>query len=107
MNFVVGTVVLAIAVVATGTAPQLRAARGVRPGYLTGGLFGAINATAALAVVDEIGAGAVAAATITGQLAASVALDRFGAMGLERKPLSAARVAGVALLGVGTYLVVG
>jgi transporter family-2 protein len=107
MNFVVGTIVLVIAVVATGAVSHLRAAANVRPWYLTGGLFGAITATSALAVVDEIGAGAVAAATITGQLAASVALDRFGAMGLEPKPLSAARVAGVAMLGIGTYLVVG
>jgi transporter family-2 protein len=107
VNFLVGTAVLALAVVAAGLASQVRLAKAARPRYLTGGLYGAINATAALAVVDEIGAGAVAAATITGQLAASVALDRFGVLGLDRKPLTAARLAGVALLGIGTWLVVG
>jgi transporter family-2 protein len=53
-----------------------------------------------------IGAGAVAAATVTGQLVASVIIDRLGILGLEQTPLSASRLIGVALLLVGTYLVV-
>jgi uncharacterized membrane protein YdcZ (DUF606 family) len=55
---------------------------------------------------SEIGAGAVAAATVTGQLTTSVVLDRIGFLGLDREPLTASRVAGVGLLLAGTYLVV-
>ena len=44
--------------------------------------------------------------TITGQLTASVVLDRMGAFGLEEAPLTATRIAGVALLLGGTYLIV-
>jgi bacterial/archaeal transporter family-2 protein len=106
-SFVVGSIVLAVAVVATGTAGRLRAATRVNPIYLTGGVFGSINAFAALSTVDEIGAGAVAAATITGQLVASIALDRVGFLGLERKPVSAMRLLAASLLGAGTYLIVG
>jgi uncharacterized membrane protein YdcZ (DUF606 family) len=48
----------------------------------------------------------VAAATVTGQLATSVILDRIGFLGLEEEPITAARVLGVILLLAGTYLVV-
>jgi bacterial/archaeal transporter family-2 protein len=56
--------------------------------------------------VSSIGAGGVAAATITGQLTASMVIDRMGILGLEEQPLSLERVIGVGLLLVGTYLVV-
>jgi transporter family-2 protein len=53
-----------------------------------------------------IGAGGVAAATITGQLVASIALDRLGVLGLEQQAITAERVLGVGLLLAGTYLIV-
>jgi uncharacterized membrane protein YdcZ (DUF606 family) len=48
----------------------------------------------------------VAAATIFGQLTASVVIDRLGILGLEQVPLSPERVIGVALLLAGTVLIV-
>jgi uncharacterized membrane protein YdcZ (DUF606 family) len=48
----------------------------------------------------------VTGATIAGQLAMSVFLDRVGAFGLEQRGLTPLRVLGVALLAVGTILVV-
>jgi len=74
--------------------------------YLLGGLLGAIYVTNALIQVAAIGAGGVAAATITGQLVASVAIDRLGLFGLDQVPLSVERLAGVALLIAGTVLIV-
>ena len=62
--------------------------------------------TTALVVVRSLGAGGVTAATITGQLAASLVLDREGVLGLEERPLSTSHVLGVALLALGTLLVV-
>ena len=59
-----------------------------------------------LVTVSTIGAGAVAAATVTGQLTASVVIDRLGILGLEQQPLSAERLIGVALLLAGTFLCV-
>jgi bacterial/archaeal transporter family-2 protein len=106
-NFVVGTLVLAVAVALSGSAGRLRDAAKARPAYLAGGLFGVVVVLASLSTVDEIGAGAVAAATATGQLVASIALDRVGFLGLERKPVGATRIAGVALLALGTFLIVG
>ena len=74
--------------------------------YLTGGLLGAAYVTTALITVRTLGAGGVTAATIAGQLALSLAVDRAGVLGLEERGLSASRIAGVALLAAGTFLVV-
>jgi transporter family-2 protein len=106
LSFVVGTLVLAAIVVLSGKAGGLGSVTDVRWYYLLGGMLGAAYVFTALVTVDTIGAGGVAAATITGQLTTSVVIDRLGLLGLEQTPLSASRMAGVALLLAGTYLVV-
>ena len=60
----------------------------------------------ALIAVTAIGAGGVAAATVTGQLTASVAIDRLGLFGLDQVALSPERLVGVVLLLAGTVLIV-
>ncbi|MBA3301535.1 MAG: DMT family transporter, partial [Thermoleophilaceae bacterium] len=74
--------------------------------YLLGGVLGAVYVTTALVSVQTLGAGGVTAATIAGQLTASVVVDRFGLLGLDERPLSWQRVVGVALLAAGVFLVV-
>jgi bacterial/archaeal transporter family-2 protein len=106
VSFMVGTLVLAAIVVLSGKAGGVSGATDVNWYYLLGGVLGAAYVFTALVTVDTIGAGGVAAATITGQLTTSVVIDRFGILGLDQVPLSASRVAGVALLLAGTYLVV-
>jgi transporter family-2 protein len=78
----------------------------VRWYYLLGGLLGAVYVANALIAVSTIGAGGVAAATIAGQLTASVIADRLGILGLQQVALSPQRILGVALLLAGTALVV-
>lgn len=105
VSFVIGTVLLlAIALVAGG----MGGVRGYSLPwyYLAGGVLGALYVTTVLITVRPLGAGGLTAATITGQLAASMLLDRAGAFGLERQPLTATRLAGVVLLAAGTYLVI-
>ena len=106
VSFLVGTVALAAIVVLSGKAGGLPSTFDVSWYYLLGGLLGAIYVSTALISVSAIGAGGVAAATVTGQLAASVVIDRFGLFGLDEIPLSPERVVGVVLLLVGTVLVV-
>ena len=74
--------------------------------YLLGGFLGALYVLNALIAVSVIGAGGVAAATVFGQLTASVVIDRLGLFGLDEVPLSPERILGVALLLAGTVLVV-
>jgi bacterial/archaeal transporter family-2 protein len=106
VSFSVGTLALAAIVVLSGKAGGLGSTFDVSWYYLLGGLLGAIFVANALFAVTTIGAGGVAAATITGQLVAGVAVDRLGLFGLDQVPLSAERVLGVALLLVGTVLVI-
>jgi bacterial/archaeal transporter family-2 protein len=74
--------------------------------YLIGGLLGAVYVTTVLISVRTLGAGGVTAATIAGQLALSVVLDRLGVLGLEQKGLTPSRVLGVGLLAAGVFLIV-
>ncbi|HEX8206983.1 MAG TPA: DMT family transporter, partial [Solirubrobacteraceae bacterium] len=74
--------------------------------YLTGGVLGAAYVTTVLVTVRELGAGPVVAATIAGQLSASVVLDQFGLLGLPKDPITLGKVIGVLLLAAGVYLVV-
>jgi transporter family-2 protein len=106
ISFAVGTALLAAIVLLSGKAGGLPNVAHVEWYYLLGGALGAAYVFSALVLVSEIGAGGVAAATVTGQLTTSVLLDRIGFLGLEQTPLSFARVLGVGLLLAGTYLVV-
>jgi transporter family-2 protein len=106
ISFAVGTIALAVIVVLAGQAGGVASFTEVAPIYLAGGLLGAIYVTSALIAVGSVGAGGVAAGTITGQLIASLVVDRLGLFGLEQIPLTASRLAGVALLLAGTLLIV-
>lgn len=106
ISFVIGTIALAAIVVLSGKAGGLTSVGDVSWYYLLGGLLGAVYVANALIAVTAIGAGGVAAATVAGQLTASVAIDRLGLFGLDQVPLSPERLLGVALLIVGTLLVV-
>ena len=106
VSFLIGTLILALLVGLSGQAGGLSSSFDVEPVYLIGGALGVAYVFTVLVTVSTIGAGAVAAATVTGQLTASVVIDRLGILGLEQQPLSAERLLGVALLLAGTYLVV-
>jgi transporter family-2 protein len=106
ISFAIGTLLLAVIVTFAGQADGVGEAFGVPWYYLLGGILGAAYVFTALVTVSTIGAGGVAAATITGQLVASVALDRIGFLGLDQEPITADRVIGIALLLGGTYLIV-
>jgi transporter family-2 protein len=105
VSFSVGSLCLAAIVVLSGKAAGLGSTFDVSWYYLVGGLLGAAYVTTALLAVSSIGAGGVAAATVTGQLTAAVVIDRLGLFGLDQVPLSFSRVAGIALLLAGTFLV--
>ncbi len=106
VSFAVGTVLLAAIVSVSGKAGGLGEAAHVQWYYLLGGVLGAAYVFSALVLVSQIGAGAVAAATVTGQLTTSVVLDQIGFLGLEQQPITSTRVVGILLLLAGTYLIV-
>jgi bacterial/archaeal transporter family-2 protein len=106
VSFAIGTLLLAAIVGLSGDVDGLGSTFDVPWYYLLGGVLGAAYVFTALVTVSSIGAGGVAAATITGQLTASIVLDRLGVLGLEETPITLERVLGVLLLLAGTYLIV-
>ena len=107
LSFAIGlSVLIAITLVAGGGFGEVGAAGDLKWYYLTGGVLGAVYVTSVLVAVRTLGAGGVTAATIAGQLAMSVALDRTGALGLDERALTPQRVVGIVLLAAGTFLVV-
>ena len=107
VSFALGTILLAvIAGLAKGGFGQIAAGRTLTWYYLTGGILGAIYVTTVLVTVRSLGAGPVVAATIAGQLSASLVVDQLGVLGVEKDPITVTKVVGVLLLAAGVYLIV-
>jgi bacterial/archaeal transporter family-2 protein len=70
-----------------------------------GGLIGALYVGSIVWTVRALGATGLTAVTIAGQLALAVVIDHNGWLGVERSPITVAKVAGIALLALGTWLV--
>jgi transporter family-2 protein len=71
-----------------------------------GGLIGALYVASIVWTVRALGAGGLTAATIAGQFAVAMVVDHYGWLGVERSPITVSKLAGLALLAAGTYLVV-
>jgi bacterial/archaeal transporter family-2 protein len=69
-----------------------------------GGLMGFTVVTSITYAQPRIGATAVIGILIAGQLVMGALIDRFGLFGVEQIAISPARVAGIALLGIGAGL---
>jgi len=107
VSFAIGTTLLiALAFTVGGGFGRLGETRHLQWYYLTGGALGAAYVTCVLVTVRTLGAGAVVAATIAGQLTTAVVIDQLGILGLEKNAITAPRLAGIVLLAAGTFLVV-
>ncbi|MFC4928555.1 DMT family transporter [Delftia deserti] len=71
-----------------------------------GGVLGAIYVASAAAVTPKLGAGGFLVCVVAGQIVVSVLVDHFGLMGLGARPVNWSRLAGVALILGGVFLVV-
>jgi bacterial/archaeal transporter family-2 protein len=71
----------------------------------TGGLFGAVFIGISILVAHQLGAAALIALLVTGQMIGAVALDHFGWLGLAQRPLDLPRMIGVGLLIGGVVLI--
>jgi transporter family-2 protein len=101
----ISALALTIVMAVTGSFGELKDLGSVPPGYLTGGLMGAVLVTVSLVTVRTLGAGGVVAATVGSQIILSAVLDRLGVLGLEKHGLTPMRLAGFGLLIVGIALV--
>ena len=77
------------------------------PWYMLGcGAFGLVLYLSLSHTIPRVGATAAIAMLIVGQLLAGVVIDHFGAFGISTRPLDPDRIAAVALLLAGAYLMV-
>jgi len=107
VNFTVGTLALAAAVVLLGKSRGLRRVGQARPQYFLGGLIGMIVVLTSLSAVTVIGAAGLTSALVSGQMIGSLLLDRVGAFGLTRIPVDRMRIVAAFALLAGTFLATG
>ena len=107
VSFFVGAVVLGLATLlfsqAQGAWPNWRG-----PAlwlFILGGVMGAVYVVSAVILAPKIGAAALMAFLVAGQLLAGLAVDRIGFLGLAVRELSLGRIAGAGLLLVGALLI--
>ena len=108
VNFLVGTIcVLTLTfAVAGGFEGEEGAESPAWYYWVVGGLGGVAIVVTTLVTVRELGAGGITAAVIAGQLALSVVLDRLGVLGLDERAITSEKILGIALLALGTLLIV-
>ena len=107
ISFVVGSAALLAFLLLTRTPwpgrPQLLAA----PGWAwLGGVLGAFYVVSTIVVGPRIGAAALLALIVLGQLATSLLVDHFGWLGFPQHPLTPLRVLGSLMLFGGVLLIV-
>jgi len=73
--------------------------------FVAGGVLGASYVTISTILIPRIGAAALMALIVAGQLLAGMLLDRFGFLGMAVREISLGRVAGALLLMAGAVLI--
>ena len=105
-QFMVGLVLLILFGVLSRQAIPAAADIGRAPWWMwTGGFFGALFILMAVVVTPTLGAALMLASSIVGQLGAALVIDHYGLFGGTVIPVTATRVLGVVLLGLGVILI--
>ena len=107
VSFFAGALLLALVVAATtafeGRSPDWRG-----PDlwlYIAGGALGTVYVTTAIYLTPRIGAAAIMAFAVSGQLLAGILLDRIGFLGMAVREISVGRVAGAGMLVAGALMI--
>jgi bacterial/archaeal transporter family-2 protein len=106
VSFTVGTAALVLLIFLMRTPLPARATFAAVPWWAwLGGLLGAFYVATSTVVAVELGATSLLGLALAGQLATALVIDHFGWLGLPENPITWTRLAGVALLGVGVWLI--
>jgi len=108
-NFIVhaiGLAVVAIMLFLLGLGQGSLKNMGEAPWYLyLGGLINVAIIYGVMTSISSLGAGPATTAILVGQIIMSLVIDSFGLFGLEKLPFTWWRVAGVALMGGGSWMI--
>ena len=106
ISFMVGTLALiALLVIMRTPLPARETLASVPVWAWFGGLLGAFYVATSTIVAAELGATTLLGLALLGQLVTAMVVDHFGWLGLPEHPITWTRIAGVALLGMGVWLV--
>jgi len=106
ISFAVGTIVLLVYAVALRIPLPPAAALKNYPWWIwTGGVLGAFLVASTIVLAPRLGAAAMIALIVSGQMLASLVLDHFGLIGYTVHPINVTRILGV-LLVVGGVVVI-
>ena len=105
VSFAVGTVALGVLAMILQARPDVGAMKALPWWAWMGGLYGCAFVVSAAWGVPRLGVATTITVMIAGQLLLSLALDHFGALGVDKQPLSLGRIVGVALVIGGVVLV--
>ena len=102
----VGAIVVSVLVLANGGFGELKRIGQVPVHLYLGGILGAIFVGSSLFLIPKMGATAMIAAFVTGQLLGSLVIDHYGLLGLSQNPVTLSRLLGVFRLFAGLFLVI-
>jgi transporter family-2 protein len=105
VSLVVATAIIGVLLLVAGHPGRLTGVAALRPEHLVGALGGAAVVAIGLVAVRPLGAGAVIALLVAGQVIISIVADRLGWFGLHQIGIGTPRLLGVALIIAGTVLV--
>jgi transporter family-2 protein len=106
VSFTVGTLALIALIIVMRTPMPARDTIAAVPVWAwLGGLLGAFYVATSTIVAAELGATTLLGLALAGQLATALVVDHFGWLGLPENPITWTRIAGVALVGAGVWLV--
>lgn len=106
-SFLVGLAGLALFLALTRASLPTRAAVSAVPLWAwAGGLLGAFYVASTIIVGPRLGAAALLALSVLGQLLASIVVDHYGWLGFPQHSISLARILGAVLLFGGVLLIV-
>ncbi len=107
-SFLIGSLALGLVTLGARIPLHLGQALGRTPWWhWTGGLLGAVYVALIIVLAPRLGAAALIAAVVAGQMLASLALDHWALVGFAPHPLSLQRALGAALVIGGVALVRG
>jgi transporter family-2 protein len=106
VSFMVGTLALFTLFVVTRVPVPDRSVISSVPWWAwLGGLMGAFYVAVSTVVASQLGTASLLALGLLGQLSLALAADHYGWMGLPEHPVTLTRLAGVALLAAGVWLI--
>ena len=106
ISFAIGTVALFVYMIASGTPlSNLASAKDAPAIAWIGGFLGAFFVTMTVLLAPRIGVAMTFSLIIAGQMIVTLVIDHFGLLGVETRPVSWVRIAGIVLITAGVVLI--